>query len=123
MTEIAAQNILLVDDHPVFRRGMRSLLEDEEDIVVVGEAGDGKSALKLIQNLLPDVVVMDISMPSMNGIEATRQLAGPDVADPMAIVIITTFDLDEYVHGVEIESFTISILTAFLLKVMPDSQL
>lgn len=66
--------VLLVDDHPVFRRGMRSLLEDEEDIVVVGEAGDGKSALELIEKLSPEVVVMDVTMPELNGIEATKRI-------------------------------------------------
>lgn len=67
-------SILLVDDHPVFRKGMRSLLEDEEDLQVVGEAGDGRTALKLIQDLSPDIIVMDVTMPELNGIEATRRI-------------------------------------------------
>lgn len=67
-------NILLVDDHPAFRKGLRLLLEDEGDLKVVGEAGDGQSAVKLSHELQPDVIVMDISMPGMNGIEATRSI-------------------------------------------------
>jgi ATP/maltotriose-dependent transcriptional regulator MalT/ActR/RegA family two-component response regulator len=66
------KNILLVDDHPVFRKGLYSLLEDEEDMLVVGEAGDGKTALALVQELSPDIVVMDVTMPGVNGIEATK---------------------------------------------------
>ena len=66
--------ILLVDDHPVFRKGLRQLLEEEQDFKVVGEAGDGKEAIALVGKLSPDVVVMDINMPNFNGIEATRQI-------------------------------------------------
>jgi LuxR family transcriptional regulator, maltose regulon positive regulatory protein len=67
-------NILLVDDHPVFRRGLHSLLEEEEDLVVVGEAGNGLEALEQVRVLKPDVVIMDISMPHLDGIEATRRI-------------------------------------------------
>lgn len=66
--------ILLVDDHPAFRKGLRLLLEDEGDIQVVGEAGDGETAIRLSEELQPDVIVMDISMPGMGGIEATRTI-------------------------------------------------
>ncbi len=66
--------ILLVDDHPVFRKGLRQLLEEEQDFKVVGEAGDGKEAIALVGKLSPDVVVMDINMPNFNGIDATRQI-------------------------------------------------
>jgi DNA-binding NarL/FixJ family response regulator len=67
-------NVLLVDDHPMFRKGLRMLLETEKDIRVVGEAGDGQAAVEQVRVLSPDVVIMDISMPSLNGIEATRQI-------------------------------------------------
>ena len=75
------------------RRGDTDLIE------VIGVAADGIEAVALARNLCPDVCLFDIRMPRMNGIEATRQLAGLDVQRPLAIVIITTFDLDEYVHG------------------------
>ncbi len=70
-----AATILLVDDHPIFRKGLRLLFEDEKDIKVIGEAGDGQMALDMIRQQSPDVVVMDITMPNLNGIEATRQIA------------------------------------------------
>ena len=66
--------VLLVDDHPIFLKGLRLLFDEEQDIRVVGEAGDGRAAIEQAQELSPDVVVMDISMPNMNGIEATRQI-------------------------------------------------
>jgi len=66
--------LLLADDHKIFREGMRSLLEKEPNMVVIGEAGNGKETVKLAQELLPDVVIMDITMPDLNGIDATRQL-------------------------------------------------
>jgi len=69
------------------------------DIEVVGAAADGREAVRLALQLRPDVGLFDIRMPLMDGIEATRRLAGPDVTDPLPIVVITTFDLDEYVHG------------------------
>jgi DNA-binding NarL/FixJ family response regulator len=75
------------------------ILESRPDIEVVGEAADGAEAVALARRLRPDVCLFDVRMPRMDGIEATRQLAGPDVADPLAIVVITTFDLDEYVYG------------------------
>ena len=68
------KNLLLVDDHPVFRKGLYFLLEDEEDMLVVGEAGDGKTALDLVEELSPDIVVMDVTMPGFNGIEATKRI-------------------------------------------------
>jgi DNA-binding NarL/FixJ family response regulator len=75
------------------------ILDAQPGIEVVGEASDGREALALARTLRPDVCLFDIRMPELDGIELTRLLAGPDVADPLAIVVITTFDLDEYVHG------------------------
>lgn len=66
--------ILLVDDHPLFRKGLRLLLEEQEDMRIVGEAGDGEEAIDRVRALSPDVVIMDITMPNFNGIDATRQI-------------------------------------------------
>lgn len=91
--------VLIADDQDIVRTGLTMLLNAQPDIVVVGAAADGRQAVSLARQLHPDVCLFDIRMPLMDGIEATRQLAGPDVTDPLPIVVITTFDLDEYVHG------------------------
>jgi DNA-binding NarL/FixJ family response regulator len=91
--------VLVADDQDLVRTGLRLILGTLEGIEVVGEAGDGQEAVRLARELRPDVCLMDIRMPIVDGVEATRQLAGPGVADPIAVVVITTFDLDEYVHG------------------------
>lgn len=91
--------VLLADDQDIVRAGLRMILDAQPGIEVVGEAADGREAVALARRLRPDVCLFDIRMPELDGIEATRQLAGPDVADPMAVVVITTFDLDDYVHG------------------------
>ena len=91
--------VLIADDQPIVRTGLTMLLEAQPDIEVVGAAADGREAVRLALQLRPDVGLFDIRMPLMDGIEATRRLAGPDVTDPLPIVVITTFDLDEYVHG------------------------
>jgi DNA-binding NarL/FixJ family response regulator len=91
--------VLIADDQDIVRTGLRMILDAQPDIEVVGEAVDGRDALELAHRLRPDVCLFDIRMPELDGIELTRRLAGPDVADPLAIVVITTFDLDEYVHG------------------------
>ena len=91
--------VLVADDQDIVRAGLTMLLDAQPGIEVIGEAADGREAVSLAQRLRPDVCLLDIRMPGMDGIEATRQLAGPDVADPLAVVVITTFDLDEYVHG------------------------
>jgi len=91
--------VIIADDQHLIRTGLRMILDAQPGIEVIGEAADGREAVALAQRLRPDVCLFDIRMPEMDGIEATRQLAGPDVDDPMAIVIITTFDLDEYVHA------------------------
>jgi DNA-binding NarL/FixJ family response regulator len=92
-------NVLLADDQAMVRRGLRLILEDQDDITVVGEAADGAEAVELARRLRPDVCLVDIRMPRLDGIEVTRALAGPAVADPLPVVVVTTFDLDEYVYG------------------------
>ncbi|CAN5736310.1 response regulator transcription factor [soil metagenome] len=91
--------VVVADDQHIIRTGLTMILDAQPDIAVIGEAADGREAVAFARQLRPDVCLFDIRMPGVDGIEATRQLAGPDVDDPMAIVIITTFDLDEYVHG------------------------
>ncbi len=91
--------VVLADDQEIIRTGLRMILNAQPDIEVVGEAADGREAVELARRLRPDVCLFDIRMPNLDGIEATRQLAGPDVDDPLAVVVITTFDLDEYVYG------------------------
>jgi len=91
--------VLVADDQDIVRAGLRMILDAQPGIEVVGEAADGREAVALAHALRPDVCLFDIRMPEIDGIEATRQLAGPDIDDPLAVVVITTFDLDEYVHG------------------------
>lgn len=91
--------VLVADDQDLVRTGLGMILDAQSDIDVVGQAADGREAVALARRLRPDVCLFDIRMPGTDGIEATRQLAGPDVADPLAIVVITTFDVDEYVLG------------------------
>ena len=91
--------VLIADDQDLVRAGLRMILNAQEGVEVIAEAADGASAVTLAQRLRPDVCLFDIRMPGMDGIEATRRLAGPGVDDPLAVVVITTFDLDEYVHG------------------------
>ena len=91
--------VLVADDQELIRTGLRMILDAQPGIEVIAEARDGREAVALARQLRPDVCLCDIRMPDVNGLEATRQLAGPDVEDPMAVVVITTFDLDEYVHG------------------------
>ncbi len=91
--------VVLADDQEIIRAGLRMILDAQPDIEVVGEAADGREAVGVARRMRPDVCLFDIRMPEVDGIEATRQLAGPDVDDPLAVVVITTFDLDEYVHG------------------------
>ncbi|GAA2860405.1 DNA-binding response regulator [Actinoplanes cyaneus] len=89
--------VLLVDDQPLIRNGLRVLINDAEDLTVVGETGNGAEAVRLAREQRPDVVVMDIRMPVMDGIEATRHLLSG--IDPPKVLILTTFDDDEYVYA------------------------
>ncbi len=89
--------ILLADDQALVRAGFRALLDAEDDIEVVGEAGDGEEAVRLTARLRPDVVLMDIRMPGVDGLAATRRIAADERLQDVRIVILTTFDLDEYV--------------------------
>jgi DNA-binding NarL/FixJ family response regulator len=91
--------VLIADDQALVRAGLRLLLEAQPGVEVVGEAPDGARAVELARALRPDVCLFDIRMPVLDGLEATRRVAGPDVADPLAVVVITTFDLDPYVFG------------------------
>ncbi len=91
--------VLVADDQEIVRTGLTMILDAQPASEEIAQAADGREAVSLARELRPDVCLFDIRMPTMDGIEATRQLAGRDVADPLAIVIITTFDLDEHVHG------------------------
>jgi len=91
--------VLLADDQAMIRGGLRLILDDQPDIEVVAEAADGTEAIRLARQLRPDVCLVDIRMPGQDGIEVTQAIAGPGVADPLRVVIVTTFDLDEYVYG------------------------
>jgi DNA-binding NarL/FixJ family response regulator len=89
--------VALADDQALVRGGFRSLLETEDGIEVVGEAGDGAAAVELARKTVPDVVLMDIRMPGMDGLAATRQITADDALAGVRILILTTFELDEYV--------------------------
>src|ERR1044072_5699670 len=89
--------VLLVDDEPLVRAGLRAVLEAQPDIEVVGEAADGAAVIPLVRQLRPDVVAMDVRMPLMDGIEATRAVLRT-VPEPPKILVVTTFENDEYVY-------------------------
>ena len=108
--------VLLADDQGLVRAGFRMILRAEPDIDVVGEAADGREAVEQARELKPDVVLMDIRMPELDGIEATRRVTALD--PPARVLVLTTFDLDEYVY----ESLRAGA-SAFLLKDAPEQQL
>jgi DNA-binding NarL/FixJ family response regulator len=91
--------VVVADDQDLVRAGLVMILGAQPGLEVVGEAADGIQAIEVATRLRPDVLLVDIRMPGLDGVEVTRRLAGPDVAHPMAVVVITTFDLDEYVLG------------------------
>jgi DNA-binding NarL/FixJ family response regulator len=91
--------VLLADDQEIVRTGLAMILDAQPGIEVIGQAVNGYQAVELALGLRPDVCLFDIRMPGIDGIEATRRLAGPTVVDPLAVVVITTFDLDEYVYA------------------------
>jgi DNA-binding NarL/FixJ family response regulator len=91
--------IVIADDQAVVRSGFRAILEDEPDLEVVGDAEDGLTAVEVARGRGADVVLMDIRMPRLDGLEATRRLAGPGVEHPIDVIVVTTFDLDDYVFG------------------------
>ena len=113
----APLSVLIADDQALVRAGFRSILEQQPDIRVVGEAGDGRAAVDLARIRRPDVVLMDVQMPDLDGLEATRRIVeAADEAHPVAILMLTTFDLNEYVY----EALRAGA-SGFLLKdVMPE---
>jgi DNA-binding NarL/FixJ family response regulator len=110
--------VVVADDEQLVRSGLRLILETEPDIVVVGEAGDGRQAVELTRRLDPSVILMDVQMPVMNGIEATREIAALGRDESSRVLICTTFDLDEYVY----EGFKAGA-SGFLLKRTPAADL
>jgi DNA-binding NarL/FixJ family response regulator len=110
--------VLLVDDQALIRAGFRMILDAEEDIEVVGECADGAQAVSSTRRLKPHVVLMDIRMPEMDGIEATRRIVGDDGDERARVLMLTTFDLDEYVYDALRAG-----ASGFLLKDAPADQL
>jgi DNA-binding NarL/FixJ family response regulator len=108
--------VLLVDDQALVRSGFRLILETREDLEVVGEAEDGRETVDLARRLKPDVILMDVRMPHVDGVEATRRLAA--IGSPARVLILTTFDLDEYVY----EAIRAGA-SGFLLKDVQPAQL
>jgi DNA-binding NarL/FixJ family response regulator len=91
--------VLVVDDQPLIRTGMRTLIDDADDLELAGEAGDGEAGVALARSHRPDVVLMDIRMPGLDGIEATRRITADVDLARVRVVILTTFDVDDYVHA------------------------
>lgn len=124
MTEAGGQagaapiRVLVCDDQILVRTGLVTIIDAQPDLEVAGECGDGQSAVDLARRLRADVVVMDVRMPVLDGIEATRLLAGAGVQDPVKVLVVTTFNLDEYVY----EALRAGA-SGFLLKDAPPAQL
>ncbi|MFG1697911.1 response regulator [Nonomuraea sp. NPDC049309] len=110
--------VLVCDDQALIRTGFATIIDAQPDMEVVGECGDGRTAVEMARKLRPDLVVMDIRMPVLDGIEATRLLAGAGVEDPIKVLVVTTFNLDEYVY----EALRAGA-SGFLLKDAPPPQL
>ena len=113
-----ATRVLVCDDQALIRTGFATIIDAQPDLEVVGECGDGRAAVDLAGRLDPDVVVMDVRMPVLDGIEATRLLAGAGVEHPVKVLVVTTFNLDEYVY----EALRAGA-SGFLLKDAPAGQL
>ncbi|MEU4528525.1 response regulator transcription factor [Micromonospora ureilytica] len=114
----APVRVLVCDDQELIRTGFATIIDAQPDMTIVGECGDGRAAVDLAVRLRPDVVVMDIRMPVLDGIEATRLLAGAAVPVPVKVLVVTTFNLDEYVY----EALRAGA-SGFLLKDAPPAQL
>ena len=110
--------VLICEDQALVRTGYVTILSRQPDLTVVGEAADGREAVELARRTRPDVIVMDIRMPVLDGIEATRALAGPGVEAPPKVLVVTTFNVDAYVY----EAFRAGA-SGFLLKDTPPAQL
>jgi DNA-binding NarL/FixJ family response regulator len=110
--------VLVCDDQMLIRSGLVTIIDAQPDLEVVGECGDGRAAVELAGQVQPDVVVMDVRMPLLDGIGATRLLAGAAVARPIKVLILTTFNVDEYVY----EALRAGA-SGFLLKDAPPAQL
>ena len=110
--------VLVCDDQALIRTGFATIIDAQPDLEVVGECGDGRTAVETATRLRPDVVVMDVRMPVLDGIEATRLLAGAGVTHPVKVLVVTTFDLDEYVY----EALRAGA-SGFLLKDAPPARL
>lgn len=110
--------VVVCDDQALVRTGYVTIFDAQPDLTVVGEAGDGEAAVRVVARERPDVVVMDIRMPGLDGIEATRRMAGPDVAEPARVLVVTTFNLDQYVYDALRAG-----ASGFLLKDAPPAEL
>ncbi|WP_419997999.1 response regulator [Streptomyces boninensis] len=114
----APTRVLICDDQVLVRTGLVTIIDAQPDLEVVGECADGQAAVELAAKVRPDVVVMDVRMPVLDGIEATRLLAGTGVQQPVKVLVVTTFNLDEYVY----EALRAGA-SGFLLKDAPPAQL
>jgi DNA-binding NarL/FixJ family response regulator len=110
--------VVIADDQQLVRTGFRLILERQSDVEVVGEAADGAEAVSLVRQTMPDVVLMDIRMPELDGIEATRRIRSDPAAAQASVIMLTTFDMDEYVY----EALRAGA-NGFLLKDLPPEQL